>query len=137
MTVERRRDWRARLDAYLDGLTGRTFCWGSIDCALFAADAVLAMTDMDLAADFRGKYSTAFGASRAIKKAGFWFVSDVAAARLPELPVALLRLGDVAVVFEHDQPALALCNGPTLLCMSPVGKVSLSRARAVRGFGVG
>jgi hypothetical protein len=30
--------------------------WGANDCALFAADAIEAMTGVDIAADFRGKY---------------------------------------------------------------------------------
>jgi len=34
------------------------FAWGSNDCALFAADAVEAITGIDIAEDFRGKYST-------------------------------------------------------------------------------
>ena len=34
------------------------FAWGTNDCALFAADAVEAITGVDIAEDFRGKYNT-------------------------------------------------------------------------------
>jgi hypothetical protein len=33
------------------------FKWGTNDCALFAADAIKSFTGVDLAAEFRGKYS--------------------------------------------------------------------------------
>ena len=44
------------------------FAWGSNDCSSFSADAVLAMTGVDIASDFRGLYSTEAGAAAAIEK---------------------------------------------------------------------
>jgi len=43
------------------------FAWGTNDCALFAADAIQAFTDVDIAKDFRGKYSTEAGAFALIR----------------------------------------------------------------------
>lgn len=40
------------------------FEWGATDCVLFAADAVLAMTDVDPAKASRGKYKTETGAKK-------------------------------------------------------------------------
>jgi uncharacterized protein DUF6950 len=42
------------------------FAWGTHDCSTFVADGVLAITGVDIAADFRGKYSDHAGAFAAI-----------------------------------------------------------------------
>ena len=44
------------------------FAWGTNCCAMFAADAIQAMTGVDIASDFRGLYSDAAGAQAAIEK---------------------------------------------------------------------
>jgi hypothetical protein len=58
----------------------KPFKWGEWDCALFAADAIKSFTDVDLADDFRGKYTTQTGAFKLIKKlTGGTTVADAAA----------------------------------------------------------
>jgi hypothetical protein len=55
----RQKYWATR--AYHQFLRSRAktpFAWGTHDCALFAADGIQAITGVDIAADFRGKYST-------------------------------------------------------------------------------
>jgi hypothetical protein len=42
----------------------KPFAWGSRDCCLFAADAVLCITGTDPAKGYRGRYKTAIGAAR-------------------------------------------------------------------------
>jgi hypothetical protein len=56
------------------------FVWGSTDCALFAADGILAQTGIDIAAEFRGRYHDQSGAFAAIKEiTGGTTVADAAA----------------------------------------------------------
>jgi hypothetical protein len=56
------------------------FAWGTNDCASFAADGILAMTGVDIAADFRGKYTDESSALEAIKTiAGGTTIADAAA----------------------------------------------------------
>jgi hypothetical protein len=43
------------------------FKWGENDCALFAADAILSMTGIDIASDFRGLYHDEASAMAAIE----------------------------------------------------------------------
>jgi hypothetical protein len=43
------------------------FAWGRNDCALFAADGIEAITGVDIAGDFRGKYSDEASAMALIK----------------------------------------------------------------------
>jgi hypothetical protein len=84
--------------------------YGKNDCALFVADAIQAMTGVDIAEDFRG-YTTQQGALAAIAKVtGKSTVEDAAAYcakkyGLPELEHPLLaQRGDLVVVSQADGP---------------------------------
>jgi hypothetical protein len=55
-------------DKFLLSRATAPFAWGSNDCALFAADAIEAITGMDIAADFRGLYRDEASAWKAIRK---------------------------------------------------------------------
>ncbi len=44
------------------------FAWGANDCCILAADAVKAITGVDIAADFRGRYTDEAEAFALIKK---------------------------------------------------------------------
>lgn len=77
----RKKHWATR--AYHEFLLSRAhdpFKWGSNDCALFAADGIQAITGLDIAADFRGKYTDEAGAFALIKSVtGGSTVADAAA----------------------------------------------------------
>lgn len=66
MSLTRHHDWEVRLHEFLQEREPEPFQWGRNDCALFACDAVLAMTGVDLAADFRNRYDNDLGAARVI-----------------------------------------------------------------------
>lgn len=55
--IIRKENWQTLLHNFLEARKLAPFAWGANDCALFAADAVLAITGVDLGAGFRGKYS--------------------------------------------------------------------------------
>ncbi len=60
--------WDTRL--FNDFLLSRAktpFTWGTHDCATFAADGIQAITGVDIAVDFRGKYTDQPSAVAAIK----------------------------------------------------------------------
>lgn len=67
MPLKRAEHWATReLHDFLIAREKTPFAWGTNDCALFAADAIQAMTGADIATDFRG-YSTEIGAFRKIR----------------------------------------------------------------------
>lgn len=68
MALERKQYWDTRaLNDFLITRAHAPFAWGGNDCALFVADAVQAMTGIDIAEDFRG-YSDEAGAYAAIRR---------------------------------------------------------------------
>jgi hypothetical protein len=72
--------WATRYHHFLVSRARMKFAWGQHDCALFAADGVLALTGVDIAAEFRGKYPDETGALAAIKTiAGGATIADAAA----------------------------------------------------------
>lgn len=108
MTISRKEDWPELLHEYIDANISTPFAYGVHDCCLFVADAVQAMTDVDLAADYRGKYTDAKSALQIIKDiTGGSTVEDVivhAAAQfgLSECPSVLFaQRGDI-VLLDHD-----------------------------------
>jgi len=55
------------LDVFLRENANAKFVWGTLDCSLFAANAIQAMTGVDIADDFRGKYADEASAFALIK----------------------------------------------------------------------
>lgn len=123
MTLERFEDWPSRLARFVESARGRKFAWGSHDCALFAADAIIAMTGEDLAFGLRGRYATQMGAAKALKRfagGGLEETAEKIAAKweLQECPPLRAQRGD-GVLFDGEAgPTLAVCVGEKLAAPS-------------------
>lgn len=92
-------DWEPRLAAYLASVVDCPFVWGEHDCALHSANAVIAITGVDIAERFRGKYSTAAGSVRALKRYGAGTLEATFDATLPVIGKAFAQRGDLVL---HD-----------------------------------
>lgn len=103
-------DWERRLFDFVFARHCDPFEWGRNDCALFAADAVQAITGTDLAADFRGTYDTALGAARALQSAG-GFEALAGAHFGKPIHVRHAKPGDIALIEQEHGPALAVVLG--------------------------
>jgi hypothetical protein len=115
--------WQDILHSYLLRRQNEPFSWGSMDCCLFACDAVLEMTGVDLAADFRGKYDSLLTAVKAMKR----FVAD--ADEDVEEPndgeSDLVEAVAVTIALQHgieEVPPLMAQRGDVVLLDSPLGK---------------
>jgi len=130
-------DWRGRLVGYLNSVAARRFRPGRHDCALFVAGGIEAMTGVDLAAEWRGGYSSLEGGRALLVSDGFSGPDAVLAARLSEVAPIFLAAGDAAVVADGDgQPALGLVQGPAVYVLRPAGLGLVSLTDALRGFRV-
>lgn len=135
--IERLGHWDIALAAYLAPLMSTaTFEWGRTDCALFVSDGVLAMTGADIAAAYRGRYSTALGSARALAKFGAGTLAASFDAILPERPVAYARRGDVVM----SDGAVGLCIGAEALFMpeegAQPGLIRIERPRWSRAWSI-
>ena len=141
MPLKRTTHWATReLHKFLEARRDAPFAWGTNDCCLFPADAILSFTGTDIAADFRGKYATeaeAFALIRSVT--GGTTVADAAAwcaakhglaewadAQGAPLPLFAQR-GDLVVV-ENGGTLIAgivHLNGKHVISMAEAGPVRL------------
>lgn len=91
-------DWEERFNRFLSQRLDAKHEEGEIDCALFAAEDIEALTGVDLGKHFRGKYSGKVGSARKLKELGVKDVRGLADALLPKVPVAMAQRGDIALV---------------------------------------
>lgn len=120
--LAKRRDWRRQLDEFLAHRQDMPFLWGVRDCALFAADAVAAMTGVDVAAAWRERYSTARGAARILRGRR---LADFAVEVLgtPLLNPLTARYGDIGIVLLSPGQTLGVVTGPHVACQGSSGIV--------------
>jgi hypothetical protein len=133
--MKRLPDWQLRLEAFERERAEVPFAWGSNDCALFAADAVQAITGVHLCPDLRGHRNVREG-GRAIAALGGARAIACKALGHP-LPPAFARVGDVVVVQAGKREALAVCNGQTAIAPGEHGMVAIPMAQALSAWRVG
>lgn len=133
--MNRKHDWQLRLEAFARERARMPFAWGSNDCALFAADAVEAITGERLCEELRG-HATAKEAMRVLRAVGG--VRGVATRALGEpIPVLMAKVGDVVVIEAGKREALAICNGGTAIATGPNGMAAVPMVQARAAWRVG
>ena len=130
-------DWRGRLGAYLAAARARPFCYGTHDCATFAAGAVGAVSGIDPIAALGIRYTTLACGRRALRARGYPDHVAVVHERFAAIPMAFARLGDLAVLDTNRGPALAVVGGAELLAPAPErGLVAIPLDLAITAFRV-
>ena len=90
-------DWEPRLSAWIAANRSREFVWGEWDCILMACSAVEAQTGDDPAAEYRGRYSDARGAAKALRDLGKGTLLRTVDAVFERRPVGRARRGDLVM----------------------------------------
>ena len=132
-------NWRSRLSAEMDRQRREPFAWGSHDCALgLASAAIEAVTGEDLRARWGG-YSTAAGALKVLRRAGYDSLADAVAATLPEIHPSRASIGDIGLIEAEGEIGAALCvfDASGVVVMTEAGHGRVARSKAVRAFRVG
>jgi hypothetical protein len=119
MPLKRTPHWATReLNAFLLANAKAAFAWGTMDCCLFPADGIHAMTGTDIAADFRGKYTDEASAMALIKSVtGGATVADAAAycATKAGMKEWLNAAGKPAPLFAQRGDLVVIQNGANLV----------------------
>jgi len=127
---------------YLRAADTKRFGYGANDCCLFVAGAVLAMTGTDIAAEFRGKYSSRKEAlSLALSYAGKRSVRalvEKGLGALPVVPVLCAQRGDIALVKRSRDVSLGLValDGKAILAAGRDGLLRLPLTLGLRAWRV-
>lgn len=115
---ERRPDWPDRLALAIAEHRAGAFQWGEYDCATFFSDVAFAMTDAD-PFEGLGRWRSASDALRLVVGTGSLSVKEYLDRRLPQIPPAQARRGDVGYLAAFE----------TLTCpFVVVGAEAMSRA---------
>jgi hypothetical protein len=121
----------------------KPFEWGINDCCLFPANAIQAISGVDLADDFRGKYSDETSAFALIKSlTGGSTVADAAAYCAHKHELAgyqhplMAKRGDLVVIKNGDALICGLVhlNGRHVITVSTNGLVRLPISNVVRAW---
>ncbi|CAN1576319.1 hypothetical protein MCELHM10_03932 [Paracoccaceae bacterium] len=120
----RRPGWERRLVDAVEAARGLPFSWGRHDCATFAFDLRRDLTgSYDVAALWRGRYTTARGAVRVMRRLGWQSLEaagrDLLGEPLPSVPLA--QRGDL--VLAGTGLGFGVCLGARAAGVAPEGLV--------------
>ncbi|MET4696087.1 DUF6950 family protein [Endozoicomonas lisbonensis] len=132
----KKQNWVIELARFIESRRNVPFAWHENDCCTFVADAILLITGIDAAAPYRGHYTTATGAYRALRKYGDGTIAGAWSACFEEIPVSDLGRGDVALVNVNGLPASALLMGNKLWAVSKTGLITLPVTEAIKAWRV-
>lgn len=110
--MKRIEGWEIALSRYLSDASKAPFQWGQNDCILHAANAIKAITGIDLAEQFRGAYSTEDQAYDIIEENFNGDIDGMVSAYLGEMNpnVSFARRGDVVRITHNGEKAFGVVD---------------------------
>jgi hypothetical protein len=118
--------WDRLLAAAIDTARAKPFVWGVHDCPTFAFETRMILTGgKDVAALWRGRYTTALGGERVMRRLGWASLDDMGHVILGEPRPAVLLAGRGDVVLANTGLGFGICTGATAVGMAPEGLVTV------------
>ena len=118
--------WERLLASAIDTARVRLFVWGVHDCPTFAFETRMILTGgEDIAALWRGRYTTALGGARVMRRLGWASLEEMGSSLLgePRQAVLLAQRGDI--VLADTGLGFGICNGASTVGMAPEGLVTV------------
>ena len=125
-------NWDTRLAAFIEARRNTPFAWGSHDCAMFAGDAVIAITGRDPFAAWRGTYDCEETGSLVQGGAPLSLIVDGALRAFGAAPVPpeMAQRGDVVMLMLGNAETCGVCLGGS------VAAPGLDRLRFAKPSGI-
>lgn len=108
------------------------FVWGEKDCCLTVADILKEFTDEDFASEFRGRYKTALGSVKALKKYGKGSLAKTLDAKFELISPEELCRGDIALVKTSAGESLGIVFSQSVWAMSMDGLTDVPMDQVTR-----
>ncbi len=142
MALTRTPDWQSSLSAYLISTYTVPFRYGQLDCGLFVAGAIAAMTGVDVAGELRGRYRNrreAFAAIQAMcGSASMGAIADHLARQfeIVEIRVLMAQRGDAVQLQSGRRASLGIVamHGTEILTPYRAGILRLPLTEATRAW---
>lgn len=126
MMLPRVDHWEHLLAAAIDTARARPFVWGVHDCPTFAFETRMILTGgEDVASLWRGRYTTALGGARVMRRLGWSSLEEMGCALLGEPRPAVLLAGRGDIVLAHTGLGFGICIGASAVGMAPAGLVTV------------
>lgn len=129
--------WQCQFSKFLFLNSHRPFAYGSFDCCLFVCDAIKAMTGTDVAANFRGAYSSAREARRlgSVRKITEQVTAEFC---MDEVPPLRAQRGDVVLIKRARDYSLGIVDlsGSHLAVAVKTGVARIPLSEATRAWRV-
>lgn len=119
--------WECLLAEAIDTARARPFAWSLHDCPTFAFETRATLIGCeDTAALWRGRYTTALGGARVMRRLGWASLEEMGRALLgePRPAVLLAQRGDI--VLANTGLGFGICNGASAVGMAPEGLMTVS-----------
>ena len=126
MILPRVDHWERLLAAAIDTARAKPFVWGVHDCPTFAFETrMILICGEDVAALWRGRYTTAIGGERVMRRLGWASLEDMGRALLgePRPSVLLAKRGDI--VLADTGLGFGVCTGAQAVGVAPEGLVTV------------
>ena len=118
--------WEHLLAAATDTARAKTFIWGIHDCPTFAFETRMILTGgEDIAALWRGRYTTALGGARVMRRLGWASPEEMGRSLLgePRPSVLLAARGDI--VLADSGLGFGICTGRAAVGMAQEGLITV------------
>jgi len=126
MILPRVDHWERLLAAAIDTAGAKPFVWGVHDCPTFAFETRMILTGgEDVAALWRGRYTTALGGARVMRRLGWASLEEMGRSLLgePRLSVLLAARGDI--VLANSGLGFGICTGRAAVGMAQEGLITV------------
>ena len=118
--------WERLLAAAIDTARAKPFVWGVHDCPTFAFEVRMILTGgEDIAALWRGRYTTALGGARVMRRLRWASLEDMGRTLLGEPRPAVLLAVRGDIVLADTGLGFGICTGASAVGMAPEGLVTV------------
>ena len=118
--------WERLLAAAIVTAGAKPFVWGLHDCPTFAFETRMMLTGgEDVAALWRGRYTTALGGARVMRRLGWSSLEEMGHALLGEPRASVLSAQRGDIVLADTGLGFGICTGASAAGMAPEGLVSV------------
>lgn len=132
----RKINWVQLIAKEIETKRNTPFVWGDSDCCLTVADIIKAYTGEDLAEEFRGRYTTAIGSARALKRYGQGSISATLDTKLTSIPPSEAGRGDVVVILGEHGESLGILFNTRVWAMTDKGLSDFPTSAIIKAWRV-
>lgn len=124
--VSRVESWERLLAAAIDTARAKPFIWGVHDCPTFAFETRMILTGgEDIAALWRGRYTTALGGARVMRRLGWTSLEEMGRALLGKTRSAILLAARGDIVLADSGLGFGICTRASAVGMAPEGLMTV------------